>query len=516
MEPATQNPLLEIPEQPEPEEQRPVTTPPRLRTVNRDQSLVAQIWVDELIGPDHKARAIWELVGQLDLSPFEEPLKSRQGGAGRAAWDPQLLVSLWVYGYSEGIGSAREIERLMQWEPGFQWLAGLAQVNHHTLSDFRVAHRQPLDGLFAQLLAMLESVGLLSLERVMHDGTKIRAQAGADTFRREESLRKHLERARQAVEALAEETAEAPAGDRRQAARQRAARERKERIEGALQEWEKLTAESSEKEKAEQRVSITEPEARRMKHGDNAIAPSYNAQLSTDAQNKIVVGAHLSQSSSDARSLQQAIDEVEENLDRAPAQVVVDGGFTNRDNIKACAERNIDLVGSLADPVERSEASMKAAGIDPAFAPHHFKILDNGKQLECPGGCKLKYAGQSRKREDLYRQYRAQGADCQACQYQKRCCPNQVEKGRTVSIRVEEQADVAAFRKKMEQPEQKAIYRQRGPVAEFPNAWIKEKLGLRKFRVRGLVKAETELIWACLAYNVMQWFRLTWRDAAAA
>ncbi len=67
----------------------------------------------------------------------------------------------------------------------------------------------------------------------------------------------------------------------------------------------------------------------------------------------------------------------------------------------------------------------------------------------------------------------------------KRCCPNQVEKGRTVSIRVEEQADAAAFRKKMEQPEQKAIYWQRGPVAEFPNAWIKEKLGLRKFRVRG-------------------------------
>lgn len=504
--------LLEVPEQPAVEE-RAVRAAARLRTVNRDQTMLAQIWVDELIGVDHKARAIWELAGELDLSRFEEPLKSRQGGAGRAAWDPRLLVSLWVYAYSEGISSAREIERLMEWEPGFQWLAGLATVNHHTLSDFRVEQHQALSELFAQLLGMLEAGGLLSLERVMHDGTKIRAQAGADTFRREKSLREHVERARQVVEAMADPKAEGAPEERRKAARERAARERKERLDAALQEWEKLAAERTEKEKAEVRVSMTEPEARRMKHGDNAIAPSYNAQISTDADHKIIVGSHLSQSSSDAASLLPAIGQIQENLKREPAQVVVDGGFTNRDNIVACAEKKIDLVGSMPDPVERSEASMKAAGIDPAFAPHHFHILEQGQQLECPGGCVLTYQGQSRKRGDLYRQYRAQGEDCQACRYQPRCCPKHAAQGRTVSIRGEEQANVAAFRKKMEQPEQQAIYRQRGPVAEFPNAWIKEKLGLRKFRVRGMLKASTELMWACLTYNVMQWMRLVWLQA---
>jgi transposase len=509
----SQDILIEIPEQPAVAD-RKVTAAARLRTVNRDQTLLAQIWVDELIGVDHKARAIWELAGQLDLSRFEEPLKSRQGGAGRAAWDPRLLVSLWVYAYSEAISSAREIERLMEWEPGLQWLAGLETVNHHTLSDFRVEHHQALDELFAQLLGMLEAGGLLSLERVMHDGTKIRAQAGGNSFRREKSLQEHLERARQVVEAMGDPKAEAPAGDRRQAAKERAARERKERLGKAMEEWEKLAAGRPEKEQAEVRVSMTEPEARRMKHGDNAIVPSYNAQLSTDAQNKIIVGAHLSQSSSDAQSLMPAIEEVRDNLGREPAQVVVDGGFTNRSNIVACAEKEIDLVGSMTDPVERSEAAMKAAGIDPAFAPHHFRILEGGKQLECPGGCVLSYAGQSRKREDLYRQYQAKGEDCQACQYQARCCPKKAAQGRTVSVRAEEQAEVAAFRAKMEQPEQKDIYRQRAPVAEFPNAWLKEKLGLRKFRVRGMLKAGCELVWACLTYNVMQWVRLSWRKAA--
>jgi len=143
-----------------------------------------------------------------------------------------------------------------------------------------------------------------------------------------------------------------------------------------------------------------------MKHGDNAIAPSYNAQITTEAKNKIIVGAHLSQSSSDAQSLMPAIEEVEENLRQPPAQVVVDGGFTNRDNIKACAEKKIDLVGSLPDPQERSAAAMKAVGIDPAFAPHQFRILEGGKRLECANGCVLSYVRQSRKNGDRYERIR--------------------------------------------------------------------------------------------------------------
>jgi hypothetical protein len=123
---------------------------------------------------------------------------------------------------------------------------------------------------------------------------------------------------------------------------------------------------------------------------------------------------------------------------------------------------------------------------------------------------------QSRKREDIYHQFQARGEDCRTCQYQKQCCPNKPAEGRTVSIRVAEQADVAAFRNKMKDPALRAVYKQRGPVAEFPNAWIKEKLGLRKFRVRGLIRAGSELLWACLTYNIMQLLRLTRRQPVTA
>lgn len=517
MELSSQPVLVDIPEQPPQQKQAEPKGQPKLRTVDRQQTTMVTIYVEDLIPADHKARAIWQFVESMDLSRFSEAFRTSQGCAGRPAWDPRLLVSVWVYAYSEGISSAREIERLMQWEPGLQWLGGLVAVNHHTLSDFRVEHKKALDELFAQLLATLESVGLVNLEQVMHDGTKIRTQAGADSFRREKTLRERLKQAQEVVAQMGDPRSDAPAQDRKRAARERVARERAECLEVALKELTALQEEKkSEEEKAAVRVSLNEPQARLMKHGDNAIAPSYNAQISTEAEHKVIVGAHLSQCSSDAQSLLPAVEEVVKNLEKKPEQVVVDGGYTNRDNIMQCAAQRIDLVGPLPDPKERSAAAMKALGIAPGFAPSDFHILDHGERLECPAGCQLQLLRQNRKRGDLYQQYQARGEDCAACRYQPQCCPGKPERGRTVSIRLEEQTDVAAFRKKMEEPEYRTIYRKRGEVAEFPNAWIKEKLGLRKFRVRGLVKAGSELLWACLTYNIMQWVRLIWRQPATA
>jgi len=88
-----------------------------------------------------------------------------------------------LYSYSRGISSAREISRRCEYEPPFQWLTGLNVINHHTLSDFRVEHRQALDDLFTQVLAVLSSEGLVALERVTHDGTKVYANASKKSFR---------------------------------------------------------------------------------------------------------------------------------------------------------------------------------------------------------------------------------------------------------------------------------------------------------------------------------------------
>ena len=223
----------------------------------------------------------------------------------------------------------------------------------------------------------------------------------------------------------------------------------------------------------------------------------------------------MSQSAEDSHELQPAMEEIERNLGRKPEQVVADGGFTNRESIQRMAEQEIDFYGSLPDPKERSEAAMKSHRIDPKFAPHFFILQPETRTAQCPAGKSLRYLRRTRKRGDSYQSYRADGADCLACAFQKQCCPNHAAQGRIVSFRDQEPQPIAEFRTKMASPEGQHIYKQRGAAAEFPFAWIKERMKLRKFRLFGLRKARLEALWASLAYNVMIWMRAA-RDSAAA
>jgi transposase len=490
------------------------TVPLKLRVLDRSQLRMLTLDVDSLIGPDHKARAIWDLSGTMDLTAFCEDIRSQVGRPGREHNDPRLLVSLWLYAYSEGISSAREVSREMEHEPGLRWLANLEVVNHTTLSDFRKDYRKGLDEVFTQLLAVMEGAGLVSLDRVTQDGTKIQAQASGNSFRRGKTVRERLQRAREVVAELGDpDDEEKPS--RRQAARRRAAQEQVQRLEAAMQELQEIRqTQHSDEEKAEARVSVSEPEARMMKHGnDGGIAPSYNLQLTTDAEQKVIVNQTLTKSSSDGSvSLVEVVNQVEDNLDRKPDQVVADGGYTNQKNIIDLADAGVDFIGSLPDREVRQAASLKAAGIAEEFAGDQFTKVAEGNALLCPAGKQLNYRQTQRKRGNGYEVYQAQASDCHACEFRQQCCPKGFPNGRIVSLLISEPPQMTAFREKMQTPEAKKAYQQRGPVAESPHAWIKEKFGIRKFRLRGLAKASIEALWACLTYNVMQWIRLVWRQ----
>ena len=181
----------------------PPTSPtPRLISIDRQQILLRTVDVEKLIDEDHSARSVWELVGRLDLGLYHAQIEAVEGCAGRKHTDPPLLVSLWLYAYSRGISSAREVARQCEFEPGFQWLCGLQAISHRTLSGFRSENKVALDDLFEQVLGMLSAEGLIRLERVTLDGTKIKANAGGNSFRRKEKLEAHLELAREQVRIL--------------------------------------------------------------------------------------------------------------------------------------------------------------------------------------------------------------------------------------------------------------------------------------------------------------------------
>jgi hypothetical protein len=390
----------------------------------------------------------------------------------------------------------------------------MQKVNYPTLADFRVAHQAALDELFVQALGVLSADGLVTLERVAHDGTKIQACAGGDSFRREGTIQAHLKAAREQVAAMGDPREETTA--RQRAAQERTKRERAERLERALEELKQIRdAKTGAEAKAEARASETDPEARMMKLGNGGYAPSYNAQLTTDAAHGIVGGVGLSQAASDYGELVGSIQRVEENMGRKPDQAVVDGGFTSRENIVAMDQAGVDLIGSLDEHNAQSAGQMRRRGVDEAFYPQAFEYDEQADRYRCPAGKILRRDGQEKRIGVIQHQYRASRADCTACSWKERCCPGNTTKGRAIR-RAEESPAVRAFIEKMQTVAAKAAYRLRGAVAEFPNAWIKAKLGLRQFHVRGKVKALSECLWACITYNIQQWIRLRWRPTQIA
>jgi transposase len=464
--------------------------------------------VEQLIEEDHPARAIWELTGRIDWSGFYASIQAVEGVAGRRAWDPRLLSSLWIYAYSRGIGSAREVARRCSYDPAFQWLTGLTEVNYHTLADFRVGYQHELNELFAQVLGLLSAEGLITLERVMHDGTKIKACAGGDSFRREERIRVHLEAARAHIGAMGDPHAEPSA--RQRAARQRARRERVQRLEQAAAELTKIQeVKAGTDAKQQARVSETDPEARIMKQGDGGYAPAYNVQLSTDAAYGLIVGVGVSQSASDYGELVSGVQRVEQNMGQPPQQVVTDGGFTSRENVVVMDEKGVDLIGSLDEHNAQSAGQMRRRGVEEAFYPQVFTYDVAQDTYRCPAGEILRHDGQEKGIGVVHHRYRATMGVCTSCNFKAQCCPQTGQKGRTISRAVESPA-VQAFVTKMQTDAAKVIYRLRGAVAEFPNAWIKTKFGLRQFHVRGQVKVGMETLWACLTYDIQQWTRLRW------
>jgi len=484
---------------------------PRYEVIDREQLCWRPIDIERLIGAEHPARAVWEFIGQLDLSAYQEEVRAVEGKAGRPGWEPRLLVSLWVYGYSQGVGSARAIEELCEWEPAYQWLTGSRVINAHTLSDFRVKHDTALNGLFVQTLGLLSVDGLIRLERVMQDGTKIRAKAAADSFRRQQRVEQALKEAKAqvaAVEAMSEEE-----GSRRMAkARQRAARERQERLEQALKEFEQL--EKEDKDKEQRRVSTSDPEARVMKQPGGGYAPSYNVQIDTDAKNGVVVAVGVVQAGNDFEQLEPGVDRVQDNLKETPKEVVTDGGYVSKDTIVAMKERAIDYIAPLVDEAGKGQSSYENRGVSGEYQSSQFIYDAQSNSYLCPQGKILSYEGKEQRHLQLSYRYRAKRSDCQGCPMTSQCCPGNRVTGRSVH-RSEELAEVAEFRQKMHSERAREIYKTRAQVAETPNLWIKAKFGLRQFSVRGLVKVGMEALWACLTYNIRVWIRLCWRRATA-
>jgi transposase len=435
----------ELPAPPPAAEAAAPSDPARLGQVrvirpNREQIELRPMNLESLLPEGHRARLVWAWVERQDLSAMYAPIKVRQGGVGRSAIAPEILFALWLYATLEGEGSARAVARLVLEHDAYRWLSGGVQVNYHGLSDFRVAHGAALDEMLSTSLAALLAAGAVKLKRVAQDGVRVRASAGAASFRRRGTLQECLEQAQARVRELKEEIDRDPGrGKRRsQAAQARAARERQERLTKALERLPELEqAKRRQGAKAETaRASTTDAEASVMKMADGGFRPAYNAQFASDCEAQVVVGVEVSTSGSDMGQLQPMVEQVQGRCGRVPGQWLVDGGYPAHEQIEAVAGRT-EVYAPVPEPRAKKD--------------------EQGNQIE-----------------------------------QDKHAP-----------KVGDSAAVAAWRKRMGQSEARAIYGERAAVAECVNAQARNR-GLIRLPVRGRAKVRCVALLYALAHNLMR------------
>ena len=336
----------------------------RVKTPQRGQVMTHLLSLDEMIRPDHQARAVWKYVCSQDLSGFYQDIQAVKGGVGRDAVDPRILLALWLFATIEGIGSARRLAELCTRDFVYLWICGEVTVNRDLLNTFRSQHPEALDAFMTETIGILLEKDLVSLKRVAQDGMRVRASAGKSSFHGPATLAEYLEEARQQVEQMRQEDDNEQGGrSQQEAARERASKERLERVEAAIAEQQKLQAQRDEQKRnagTEARASTTDPEARTMKMPDGGYRPAFNVQFSTACESRIIVGVDVTNEGSDSGQMEPMLDQLEQNFGQVPEELLVDGGFSSREDTTRVEQRGVKVYSPI-----KKEKQLLQEGKDP-------------------------------------------------------------------------------------------------------------------------------------------------------
>lgn len=342
---------------------------PRVLRPDRSQLYWDAIDLESQLDAEHLARVVWAFVDGLDLTPLYERIKARDAVAGRPTPDPKVLLALWLYATIEGVGSARALERLCGSHAAYRWLCGGVPVNYHGLSDFRSLDGDLLDRILSECVAGLAAEGLVELDEVAVDGTKVAANAGRSSFRQAAGLARWEAAAQARIARLKGELAGDPAAGerRRQAATERAAAAVSARAGAAKRKLAELQAEKAkrtkthpkqEADKAEPAVSTTDPEARRMRLADGSYRAAYNLLVAVAPQAQIVLGVLATDRRHDSGLAAPMAEQLAQRYGRRPARLLFDTGLATRRDIVALAEQG--TIVYAPPPPTRADAKLES------------------------------------------------------------------------------------------------------------------------------------------------------------
>lgn len=365
----------------------------RIKRPERHQIQWRDASLDQLIPKDHRVRAVWGYVDSLDLKPMYRNIQAVQGGPGRDAVDPKILLALWMFATIEGVSSARHLDRLCQRDLPYLWLCGEVGVNYHLLSDFRTAHGPFLDELLTDTIATLLHQQVITLETVAQDGMRVRANAGSGSFRRQKTLLQCRVEAAEQVRKLREERDDDDdhnaSNARRTAAESRAAIDRQQRIEAALVNLGELRQQKEKRKKGtgdEARCSTTDPEARKMKMAEGGYRPAYNVQFVTDAQTRMIVAVDVTNNGSDGGQMSPLHENVQQRYGTTPKKYLVDGGFSTIEDVTRVERTGSEVYAPMTyeDRIRKRGGdphARRAGDSDEMYAFRQRMTTDRAKEL---------------------------------------------------------------------------------------------------------------------------------------
>jgi len=471
-----------------------------LRPYDQEQEFLLPPSLNEWVRHEHPVRVFSETVDRLDTTKFREPKDE-----GRPAYHPKMMLKVLLWGYATGIRSSRKIEERLQQDVVFMWLAGLEKPDFRTLCLFRSANKDAIEGVFANVITIAQSMGMANLGLVAIDGSKVQANSGIDSFRTVEDWRKTLKKAREEAGRIISEAERQDKEENDRYGEEMSGNELPKAIEKTrdrIKKIEELLAQAKELGKEEKaRMSLTDQEASFM-HKRATSIPAYNAQL-TVTEDQIIIHAEVTTEPVDVNQTKQAVEAIKAYIGETPVILVADTGYSGGDNLKYLEDNDIDAY--IPEEGERNIGKTKRARAH-LYGKETFIYQKQEDRYICPQGETLSPVARSRikgkysKREVTV--YRTKRGVCAACPFNGQCTPNK-KLGRAIT-RDGYEGYRERMREKISSAKGKILYGKRKCIVEPVIGQIKTRSGFWQFLLRGLHKVRTEWKIAATAHNLLK------------
>lgn len=482
--------------------------------------------LEELIDTNHPVRIVNQVVESLDL---ENLIKKYKGG-GTSSYHPKLMLKVLVFGYLNNLYSSRKIAQALHQNIYFMWLSAMSYPDHNTLNRFRGERLNGvLKEIFSQVVMLLVDSGVISMNEVFLDGTKIEANANRYTFvwaksikTNREKIRKQLKELWEYAESVAKEELENNEPENFEKIDEEKVRKTIKKIDNALKgkpvskkvkdkiarvrkKWPVTLKKYEEQEKlldGRNSYSKTDPDATflRMKEdhlGNGQLKPAYNVQIST--QDQFIVGYTEHQQAADTTTLIDHMESYKEQYDRLPDAVVTDSGYGSEENYEYLEKNNVEAY--VKYNYFHKEQSKKFK--ENPYRTENLIYNHEEDYYLCPQGKKLTFCEEFKRINDngyqqTIRAYQAQG--CSGCPVRNLCHKSKDDR------RIEINRKLLEYRSKARErlTSEKGIkYRKRRPSdVESVFGIIKHNKNYRNFLTRGLKKTQIELGLIALSHNL--------------